>query len=114
MRECYNEVEQEDEDRQSIVQDILRKKTHFLRRIIVPVEGHRGVTLSYVCLHSRPLEGTSGGSPLGTERSSAIGGVQLAASTMGRSLAESWPYKTARTAEMPKCFECTRFTTRNV
>ena len=38
VRECYNEVEQEDEDRQSIVQDILRK--------IVSVEGQGGVTSS--------------------------------------------------------------------
>ena len=33
-----DEVEQEDEDRQSIVQEILRRSTDFLRRIIVPVE----------------------------------------------------------------------------
>ena len=39
MRECHNEVEQEDEDRQSNVEDILRKSTDFLRRIILPVEG---------------------------------------------------------------------------
>ena len=39
VRECYNEVEQEDEGRQSIVQESLRKSTDFLRRIIVPGEG---------------------------------------------------------------------------
>ena len=55
MREGYNEVEQEDEDRQSIVQDILRESTDFLRRIIVPVEGQGGVTLSYVWSHSGRL-----------------------------------------------------------
>ena len=43
----YNEVEQEDEDRQSIAQDILGKSTDFLKRIIVPVESQGGVTLSY-------------------------------------------------------------------
>ena len=47
VRECYSEVEQEDEDRQSIVQDILRKSTG------LPEADHRasrrtGVTLSYV------------------------------------------------------------------
>ena len=42
VREWYNEVEQEDEDRQSIVQDILRKSMDALRRIIVPVESQGG------------------------------------------------------------------------
>ena len=55
VEECCNEVEQEDEERQSIVQDILRKRTDFLRRIIVPVEGQEGVTLSYVCPHCHRL-----------------------------------------------------------
>ena len=50
VRECFNEVEQEDEDRQSIVQDILRK--------IVSVEGQGGVTSSCACprCHRFPLE----------------------------------------------------------
>ena len=43
VTECY----------QSIVQDILRNSTDFLRRNIVPVESQGGVTLSYVCSHSR-------------------------------------------------------------
>ena len=57
-RECYNVVEQEDEDLQSIVQEILRTRTDFLRRIIVPVEGQGGVTSSYFCPHCHrlPLE----------------------------------------------------------
>ena len=55
VRECKNEAEQEDEGRQSIAQDILRKGTDFLRRIIV-AEGQGGVTLSYVCPHCHPLE----------------------------------------------------------
>ena len=37
VRECYNEVGQEDGDRQSTVQEMLRKNTDFLGRIIVPV-----------------------------------------------------------------------------
>ena len=43
-RECYNEVELEDEGRISIAQDILRKSTDFLRRIIVPSDGPGRVT----------------------------------------------------------------------
>ena len=60
MKECYNEVAQEDDDRQGIVQYILRKNTDFLKRIIVPVEGQGGVgsLLSCVCPHCHrfPLE----------------------------------------------------------
>ena len=58
MRECYNEVEAEDEGRLSIAQDILRNNTDFVRRIIAPNGGVGGITLSYVCPHCRcfPLE----------------------------------------------------------
>ena len=44
VRECYNEVKQEDDGRQSIAQKILQRSTGFLRRIIVPVEGQGRVT----------------------------------------------------------------------
>ena len=59
-----------------------------LRRIIVPVEGQGGVTLSYLCPHCHrlPLEDNI-------------------ASTIGRPRTESWSYKTARTAEKQKCFQ---------
>ena len=46
LRECYCEVDQEDEKRKSIVQQILQKNTDLLRRIIIPVEGQGGVMLS--------------------------------------------------------------------
>ena len=57
-KRIYKEVEQEDEDRQRIVQDVLRKSADFLRRIIVPVESQGGVTFSHVCHHCHrfPLE----------------------------------------------------------
>ena len=45
LRECHSEVEQEDEDRKSITRLFLRKSAHFLRRIIVPVDGQEGVTV---------------------------------------------------------------------
>ena len=55
------------------------------------------------------LKTTPGGSRLGTDRSSATGGVRLAAaSTMRRHRTESWSYKTERTAEEQKCFEPTQ------
>ena len=45
-------------DSKSVVQKILQKSTNFLRRVVVPVEGQGGVTLSYVCpqCHRYPLE----------------------------------------------------------
>ena len=68
--------EQEDEDRQSIAEDILRKSTDFPRRTIVPVEGQGGVNTR--------LKTTSGEPLLDTERSGSIGGVlHAAASTIG-------------------------------
>ena len=69
VRECYNEIAKEDEGRVSIAQDIARKSTDSLRRIIAPSDGVGGVTLSHVCPHCHcfPLENTtSGGSRRGT------------------------------------------------
>ena len=43
LRECYSEMEQEDEDRKSIAQLMVKKSTDFPRRIIVSVEGQGGV-----------------------------------------------------------------------
>ena len=37
--------------RLSIAQEMLRKRTDFLRRIIAPVDGMGGVTLSYLYPH---------------------------------------------------------------
>ena len=51
LQECNSEVTQEDDQRRSIVHQILQTGTDFLRRIIVPVGGQGGVSLSYVCLH---------------------------------------------------------------
>ena len=80
LRESDSEVEREDEERKCIVQQILQKSTDFLRRIIVPVEGQGGVTLSYVCLrcHQCPLGDNIWWVSFGvtlTRRSSATGGV---------------------------------------
>ena len=61
VRECYNEVGQ--------VQDILRKSIDFLRRIIMPVEGQGGVTLSsvfFLIVTAFRLKTMSGGSGQGT------------------------------------------------
>ena len=51
LQGCYYEVRQDEDQRRSIVQKIMQNSTDFLRRIIVPVQGQGGVTLSYVCPH---------------------------------------------------------------
>ena len=51
IREAYDKVAKDEIGRFGIVQEILRKSTDFLRRIIAPVGGKGGVTLSYVCPH---------------------------------------------------------------
>ena len=50
-REAYEKVAKDEIGRLGIVQEILRKRTDLLRRIIAPVDGMGGVTLSYVCSH---------------------------------------------------------------
>ena len=47
----HREVKQEDEERKSIVQQIMHKSTDFQRRIIMPIERQGRVTLSRVCSH---------------------------------------------------------------
>ena len=58
LKEAYDKVASEDVGRLSIAQDILRKSTDSLRRIVAPVDRMGGVTLSYVCpyCHCFPLE----------------------------------------------------------
>ena len=58
LQEACDKVVLEDVGRLSIVQDILRQSTDFIRRTIAPVSGVGGVTLSHVCPHCScfPLE----------------------------------------------------------
>ena len=49
--EACEKVAKEEVGRLGIVQEIFRKTMDFLRRIIAPVGGRRGVTLSYICPH---------------------------------------------------------------
>ena len=51
LKESYHQVRQENDQRKSIVQQELVEKKDFLRRIIAPVNGQGGVTLSHVCPH---------------------------------------------------------------
>ena len=57
-QEAVGKVAKDEARRLSIVQTILLRSTHYLRRIIAPTGGQGGVTLSYLCPHcnSFPLE----------------------------------------------------------
>ena len=48
IREAYEKVAMDDIGRSGIAQEILRKSTDCLRRIIAPVDGMGGVTLSHI------------------------------------------------------------------
>ena len=58
MKEAFDLVSQDEARMVSIVQEIMFKSTDYLRRIIAPVGGQGGVTMSYLCPHcnSFPLE----------------------------------------------------------
>ena len=49
IRETYEKVAADEIGGLEIVKEMLRKSTDFLRRIIAPVDGMGGVTLSFVC-----------------------------------------------------------------
>ena len=48
-KEAFKQVAQDEEEKVSSVQEIMFKSTDCLRRIIAPVGGQGGVTMSYPC-----------------------------------------------------------------
>ena len=58
IKEAFELVAQDEAEKMSIVQEIMLISTDYLRRIIAPVGGQGGVTMSYLCPHcnSFPLE----------------------------------------------------------
>ena len=58
IKEAFELVAQGEAENMSIVQEIMLRSTDYLRRIIAPVGGQGGVTMSYLCPHcnSFPLE----------------------------------------------------------
>ena len=59
IKEAFEQVAQDDEaEKLSIVQEIMIRSTDYLRRIIAPVGGQGGVTMSHLCpnCNSFPLE----------------------------------------------------------
>ena len=57
-KEAFEQVAQDEARMLSIVQEIMNRSTDYLRRIIAPVRGQGGVTMSNLCPHcnSFPLE----------------------------------------------------------
>ena len=49
IREVFEKVAKVEAGRLNIVQRIMLKSTDYSRRIIAPVGGQRGVTMSYLC-----------------------------------------------------------------
>ena len=58
FKEAFELVAQDQAEKMSIVQEIMLRSTDYLRRIIAPVGGQGGVTMSHLCPHcnSFPLE----------------------------------------------------------
>ena len=58
IKDAFDLVAKDEVDKMSNVQEIMLKSTDYLRRIIAPVGGQGGVTMSYVCpnCNSFPLE----------------------------------------------------------
>ena len=50
-KEAFELVAQDETEKVSIVQEIMLRSTDYLRRIIAPVGGQGGVTMSYLCPH---------------------------------------------------------------
>ena len=80
LKEGTNQARQEHHQRKSMVQ----KSTDFLRRIIAPLEGQGGVTLSFVCFHCHRRSQWGTVTVVRRRRSSVTGGELHAASTTGR------------------------------
>ena len=49
IKEAFELVAQDEAENMSIVQEIMLRSTDCLRRIIAPVGGQGGVTMSYLC-----------------------------------------------------------------
>ena len=51
IKEAFELVAQDEAEKMSLVQEIMLRSTDYLRRIIAPVGGQGGVTMSYLCPH---------------------------------------------------------------
>ena len=51
IKEAFDLVAKDEAENMSIVQEIMLRSTDYLRRIVAPVGGQGGVTMSYLCPH---------------------------------------------------------------
>ena len=81
LKESHIQVRQDDDQRKSVVQQIMQKSADFLRRTVEATEGQRRVTPSYVCpnCHRYPLEEYIWWISTVYEKNSATGGARHAA-----------------------------------
>ena len=58
IKEAFEKMAQDEGEKVNIVQEFILGSTDYLRRIIAPVGGQGGVTVSYLCPHcnSFPME----------------------------------------------------------
>ena len=107
IQECYHEVRQDDDERRSIVQQILHKSQNILGRVVVPADC-RTCVLTVIGIRLKTAScwfrrGTATTSRSG--KSNATGGAGHAvASTIGGTQTESWFFRTARTAARRRRF----------
>ena len=91
ITEAFELVAQDEARKVSIVQEIMIRSTDYLRRIITPVGGHGGVTMSYLCsnCNSFPLEDY-----IWEKKGATIGGVRsVKRNTIGSNQTGFWSYK---------------------
>ena len=93
IREAFDLVAKDEVEKMSSLQEIMLKSTDYLRRILAPVGGQGGVTMSYLCPNCNrfPLEDNvwwvSG-------ENIQIGGAQFVErGTIGSNRTGSWLYK---------------------
>ena len=105
-KEAFDLLAKDEVEQMSIVQEIMFKSTDCLRRIIAPVGGQGGVTMSYLCpnCNSFPWKTTFGGSLL--DRSTPAGGVRFVEkSTIGSNRTGFWSCKQGKALSRRRSFK---------
>ena len=109
LREACEKVATDEIGRLGIVQEIIGKSTDFLRKVMAPVGGMGGVTLSKICPHIKSFSLEDNIWWETAERRSTVGGVRyVEADTNGEHQTGYWWCSSVPTPSKQKCFERTR------
>ena len=103
IKEAFEQVAQDEARKMSIVQEIMIRSTDYLRRIIAPVGGQGGVSMSYLFPHCNrfSFEDTFGGSQ--GEKSRHFGGARsVERNTIGSIPTGFWSYKQVIVLSRPR------------